>query len=418
MMTKFRWSVSILMAMGMAAMSPAVAVELNVTAEFRPNALNPMHREFRNTTPPSGLCVTWASYYNCEANRVFSLALPIDVRFRDIPADGADRDSFSLKIPSEPRSVRVSNGADEVELFVRIGMLAADAVFPEDVRVLVGADPAGSAYQAHYALWDGAYGLFWAPPPCQHRGPLLGSAFSALFIWEFPPNAVCVKHARYPIPGDLSISRGLSFSYELITPDPMAMPSGEYVGRLELSVGPGADFDFGDRAIVSDSLVAINFNLTVLHDFQVRFATDTPRVELTPVGGWPAWVDSGLLPKAMQADLPFYLTSTTEFDVRLSCEFHVGDRCGIRDPQLNAVVTVDVEVTMPGMRDIRNGRPVQDSLLTADDARAPRFSPDGYLIDRRSRLRFIAHREAVAEMFKSPGSRWEGNMTVVFDASP
>lgn len=396
----------------------AWSLELDVVAEFRPNALNPSHNRFVNKTPESGLCVTWASYFNCKENGVFSLALPIDVRFPDMPADGDARQSFHMKIPSRTRTLRVSNGAHESEVAIRIGMLAADAVFPADVRVLVGADPSGSTYAAHYALWDGDYGLFFAPAPCRHRGPFLGTSTSALFIWEFSDDAYCVKRARYEIPGDLSITRGLSFSYELITPDPLSMRSGIYTGRLELSVGPGGDFDFGDGAVVSDSMLFINFTLHVNHDFQVKFPVDLPGVQLVPEGGWSQWIDHGRPPARLRQELPFHLTSSMEFSMKLRCEHAANDRCGIRNPRDDVVVPVDVDVTIPGMHNMRDGRPAQDTSLLPDDGRAPRFAPDGYLMQRRSTLRFTAGREAVAEMLKSPGSHWQGNMTVVFDANP
>lgn len=36
----------------------------------------------------------------------------------------------------------------------------------------------------------------------------------------------------------------------------------------------------------------------------------------------------------------------------------------------------------------------------------------------RSMLRFTAGRDAVTEMLKSPGTYWQGNMTVVLDVNP
>jgi hypothetical protein len=81
-------------------------------------------------------------------------------------------------------------------------------------------------------------------------------------------------------------------------------------------------------------------------------------------------------------------------------------------------VPVEVDVTLPGMNNLRDGRPAQNTVLLADDGQAPRFTPDGYLMQRRSTLRFTAGRDAVLEMVKTPGSRWEGDMTVLFDANP
>lgn len=112
------------------------------------------------------------------------------------------------------------------------------------------------------------------------------------------------------------------------------------------------------------------------------------------------------------------MTTSMDFSMKLRCEHDLGEGCGIRNTASDVVVPVDVDVTIPGMSNVRDGRPAQNTALQPDDARAPRFTPDGYLIQRRSALRFTADREAVTEMLKSPGSHWQGNMTVVFDANP
>ncbi|WP_181453270.1 hypothetical protein [Stenotrophomonas maltophilia] len=421
-MNRSTWRYTLMSAIfiGLSAAIPcAWSLELDIMAEFRPNALNPSHNRFVNTTPESGLCVIWASYYNCKAHGVFSLALPIDVSFLDVPADGDARQSFHLKIPSRKRTLKVSNGSHESEVAIRIGILAGDAVLPADVRQLVGADPSSGAYDAHYALWDGSWGLFLPPAPCRGRGgPITGTAFSALFVWEFADDGSCVKRARHAIPGKLSISRGLSFSYELVTPDPLLMQNGIYRGRLDLDIGPGGDFDFGDNAVVSDRLLSLNFTLHVAHDFQVNFAGEQPGVQLVPEGGWSQWSGHGRAPRWLRQELPFHLTTSMDFSMKLRCEFEAGGRCGIRNAGADVAVPVDLDVTIPGMSNVRDGRPAQNAALLPDDARAPRFTPDGYLVQRRSTLRFTAGRDAVTEMLKSPGSHWQGNMTVVFDANP
>ncbi len=41
---------------------PARAVDLQITAEFRPTALDPTHNRFVNTTPQSGYCAQHSGY--------------------------------------------------------------------------------------------------------------------------------------------------------------------------------------------------------------------------------------------------------------------------------------------------------------------------------------------------------------------
>ncbi len=107
-----------------------------------------------------------------------------------------------------------------------------------------------------------------------------------------------------------------------------------------------------------------------------------------------------------------------DFSMKLRCEHDAGNRCGIRNQTLGQVVPVDVDVTCPACAIARWAPGAGHTKLLPDDAQAPRFTPDGYLMQRRSTLRFTAGRDAVTEMLKAPGSHWEGNMTVVFDANP
>ncbi|MBA0300653.1 hypothetical protein D7Y24_19815 [Stenotrophomonas maltophilia] len=178
-----------------------------------------------------------------------------------------------------------------------------------------------------------------------------------------------------------------------------------------------ADIDLGDN-ITGTSSIRMNFVFDVIHDFEVMFSSESPTARLVPDGGWSQWIDYGLVPRRLHQELPFNLTSSMDFSMKLRCEYEVDDRCGIQNAANDELVPVDVDVTIPGMSNVRDGRPAQNTALLPDDARAPRFTPDGYLMQRRSTLRFTAGREAVTEMLKSPGSHWQGNMTVVFDANP
>lgn len=215
------------------------------------------------------------------------------------------------------------------------------------------------------------------------------------------------------------MARYLNFSigYHLETPNPLQAQDGQYTGSVTYTVGNGQQIDLG-QGDYSDSELTLQLLLDVVHDFQVRFSSEFPVVQLAPEGGWVQWVDHGLLPSRLRQELPFHLTTSMDFSMKLRCEHDVGDRCGLQNVVNAEVVPVDVDVTIPGMSNVHDGRPAQNTALLPDDARAPRFTPDGYLMQRRSTLRFTAGREAVTEMLKSPGSHWEGNMTVVFDADP
>lgn len=76
------------------------------------------------------------------------------------------------------------------------------------------------------------------------------------------------KGANYLIPG--FSYRYLDFAYELRTPNPLKMSSGQYTGSLTYSVGPGQDIDMGDVMLPNDSALTLNFNLEVQHTLQVE----------------------------------------------------------------------------------------------------------------------------------------------------
>lgn len=72
----------------------------------------------------------------------------------------------------------------------------------------------------------------------------------------------------------------LDFAYELRTPDPLKMSSGNYTGTLRYSMGPRGDFDFGDVMIPDDTELTLDFNLEVQH---------TLKVDIPPGGEKFAW---------------------------------------------------------------------------------------------------------------------------------
>src|SRR3546814_3118440 len=74
--------------------------------------------------------------------------------------------------------------------------------------------------------------------------------------------------------------RYLDFAYELRTPNPLNMSSGQYTGSLTYSIGPGQDFDMGDVMLPNDSALTLNFNLEVQHTLQVEVPPGGNRVEL------------------------------------------------------------------------------------------------------------------------------------------
>lgn len=376
-------------------MASAGAAELQIMAEFRPSALDPSHNRFVNTTPQSGYCAQHSSL--CRVGD-FTIDTGMDVSQRRLFGGGEDsREKWYLAVDGNWQDVVVRNASNhELRARIRVFLVGMGWGLPND----------GTGPGANGAAIGG----------CRGRIGVGNSTFYR-YAWEVPEgNTVCVRDPRVTTD---RVARYLNFSigYHLETPDPLQAQDGQYTGSVTYTVGNGQQIDLG-QGDYSDSELTLQLLLNVAHDFKVRFSSEFPGVQLVPDGGWSQWIDHGRPPARLREELPFHLTTSMDFSMKLRCEHEVGDRCGIRNLRDEVVVPVDVGVTVPGMTNVHDGRPAQDTPLLPDDARAPRFTPDGYLIQRRSTLRFTAGRDAVMEMLKSPGSHWAGNMTVVFDANP
>lgn len=379
------------------ASADAGAAEVLVTAEFSPSALEPGRMVFRNTSPPGVYC-SWRPEF-CSADGSYSIDVPL--RWSKVYVRDDDvRKRFYLGLPG-PRTVLLRNtttGA-EAEVLLTIATVSghltpgtgANPVFTTTVRG--GCRYVRTAGHAAYVRFGWTVTNPQAPIPCNSQGD-----------------------GASPMPATYSMT-WFGLGLLITTPSPLALNDGIYEGETTYSTGgEGSDIDFGDD--VTTEPITLKLRFTVAHQFHVLFPVENPQVQLVPPQGWAQWIDHGTLPGRLRDELPFHLTASMDLSMKLRCEHELGDRCGIRNSRDGAVVPVDVDVTIPGMRNLRDGRPAQDTALLPDESRAPRFTPDGYLIQRRSTLRFTAGREAVTEMLKSPGSHWQGNMTVVFDANP
>jgi len=368
--------------------------KMDIKASFTPNRLDPGHRTFQNDTPLGGLCHRWPAL--CRDNQ-FSILTPLQVNNRALGGDrNSPRVNYFMGVDAQWKEVEVVHAEGSTHnVRFRISMLSQ--------RYSVNNSGSPSSYGA-------------SSGGCGGLGPDIGTVAWHAWGWVLPAGMRSCSRATGHAANDIAITE-ISIGYELETPDPLRMPPGTYRGAVAYTVGPGGQIDLGDGQNTHTEL-EVNFELTVTHEFRVRFASETPAVTLAPEGGWSQWADHGKTPARLRQELPFHLLSSMDFSMKLRCEHDApGDRCGIRNASDGAVVPVDVDVTLPGMVNQRDGRPAQYAPLTALDADAPRFSPQ-YIQEQRSTLRFIAGQQAVSEMVKSPGSQWRGDITIVFDANP
>ncbi|VVM67561.1 hypothetical protein [Pseudomonas fluorescens] len=380
----------------------AGAVNVEITALFRPDPTNPMHNQFENKTPQGGYCGDHPNY--CE-NGVFSLALPI--RFRSVAAISAlhdERQGPMFRVPSSWRDVAVIHEATGET---------------ETVRMRVNG--IGAAYTIKEPLPEGVWqsGWVYAPSPCQYGGVGYGNDWYYAFFWRVPADAgVCAKQAQKTIDESYAFAyENTGFSYQLLTPNPLNMSTGTYRGVLNYSVGPGRDFDMGDVMVPDDDLISLSFTLIVEHTLKVDIPPGGNRVVLEPQGGWQSWLTQGRKPTRLFRDQTFNISASSRFKMNLQCQYASGNNCALWEPNAGHEVPLEVSVTLPdGLADAA-GQPVSRRLLRRDGIGSELFQP-GFYVDRKpGTLHFEVAREAVEEMLKPGISRsYSGNVTVIWDS--
>jgi hypothetical protein len=234
------------------------------------------------------------------------------------------------------------------------------------------------------------------------------------FFWITPVEGTCAKRASYLIPSIFYNS--LTLGYELRTPNPLKMSSGQYIGSLVYSVGPGQDFDMGDLMIPTDSVITLNFKLDVEHNLKVEVPPGGNRVELVPQEGWQAWLNSGRKPTRLFRDQRFHISTSSRFKMGLECQYISGNTCAITETGTGHAVPVDVRVSLPeGLADA-GGQPVDRRPLLRDGSGTELFQPSIYVDRRSGMLHFEVARGSVEQMLDTGARAYSGSVTVIWDS--
>lgn len=357
-----------------------------MTAEFRPDVLNPGHAVFRNTT---------RHHWYCSPSRCMpSIRLGIDVDFPEgLQAGATGRDALYQSLPTQSREVRVihQDGLSDATVRWRVD------TFTQSV---------GTAR-------DGFVGSHTAPAPCTVRHGNTGGWWFD-FQWNIPEGSACIKLPNRDISRFQITNFGVS--YIMDTPDPLAMRNGIYTGQLVLSVGPNGDIDFGDHGVPAESTLILEFELTVAHELTISIPPGSDRAILAPDGGWSQWTDRGRKPSRLSKEVPFTISSSSPFDVKLVCQHPQADgRCGLVDQASGDAVSMTTLLSIPGLRDMASGEPVVRYPLSWHDT-SVRMRSESFLIQRPSRVHFEVDGADLDAILDKPGSHWKGDVTVVFDA--
>jgi hypothetical protein len=388
----------------------AHGVELNISASFQPSVLAPQVMEFENTTPQASFCRFWPS--SCT-NKTFSIALPVNWSYPSLKNSETDpRKGVYIKVPNTFRTVLVVNTqtGQTSQLRFRVSGMATTYNMTQRAMDITGAK---TPLEAHEKLWVGSY---WGVPSgkCTALTNTWISDKWGAALWGHPEGIEgCYKLAAYTIPAPGVSMNNAGLMYVLQTPSPLELGNGEYKGSLEYRIGPGQDFDFGDKATVDASSVKINFVLRVAHELKVNYPENARRVVLEPAGGWAVWLQQGRAPGALQRDIPFTVASSGNFSVQLDCQYKVGRQCGIANDK-QRVVPVATALSMDGLRVKESGQNAAHIPLSNDTAVV--FTSRTASATRRSQLHFAVAAPDVTVMARQSGDRFLGAVTLVFDA--
>ncbi|KJZ45297.1 MULTISPECIES: hypothetical protein [Pseudomonas] len=392
---------------------PVKAEEVSITAVFKPDSAFPHRNKFLNTTPPSGYCASYPE--QCEQQEMFSLQVPIQFDSRaPIRANHAsERQGAMLKAPAQWRPLTVIHETTGEPETVRVRIAGIGSRYrTDDVMQLVG--EADDYRIAHNLLWGASW--VYAPLPCHYSGVGWFTNTSYSFFWKTPIEAVCSKQAKFDVPW-LRLEY-LDFAYELETPNPLGMSSGQYRGSLTYSIGPNGDFDFGDVMLPSDSALTLNFNLDVQHTLKVDIPPGGEKVQLVPAGGWQSWLQAGRRPVRLFRDQTFNISASSRFKMLLECEITgFPYDCLILDPVSKRSVELQVSVSLPNGLTNLAGQPVKRQRLRTGAANAQQFQP-GFYVDRAPGILHFEIPPHQMEFMIQPGvaSTYRGKVTVIWDS--
>ncbi|MCQ6257019.1 hypothetical protein [Pseudomonas sp. Q11] len=403
---------SVVGALLLAWVPAAHALNQDISALFRPDASKPQENTFLNTTPVSGYCADHPS--ECRATKMFSIRLPLSFSSNGPiqMGPGDVRRGAMFKVPAGWRAVEVTHsGTGETETVeMRLSGLGSEYRLPVSVVQLVGGGV--SITRAHQLLWNSSW--VYAPQPCLYSGVGWPGDRYYRFFWKTPVEGTCAKTAQFLIPG-LSYAY-LDFAYELRTPNPLGMSSGQYTGSLTYSVGPGQDFDMGDVMLPSDSGLTFNLKLDVEHTLKVEVPPGGNRVELVPQEGWQSWLNSGRKPTRLFRDQRFHISASSRFKMGLECQHISGNTCAITETATGHAVPVDLSVTLPDGLTDAGGQPVNRRRLLRDGSGTELFQPGLYVDRRLGMLHFEVGQSSVEQMLDSGATAYSGNVTVIWDS--
>lgn len=389
---------------------------MDITASFSPSMENPENNTFTNTTPPGGFCGNWPG--TC-AGKLFSVLTNVNNTANSpqiVVSDADPRDHIYFKLPPL-KNIEVTNESGDKH--------AISFSFSHISAKMWNVPTPGSGWgNSSFSTPSGG---------CSHvTTAWAGGAFYS-WIWKVNNPASPAACYKQRTASDVDISSAymneIAVGYILSTRSPQTMAGGVYTGTATYTIGPGMDIDFGNKWTPSDTLLQVNFTLTVNHELKLTATADNQAVSLQPcasgrictadegAANWERWMVTRVTPE-LTGRSHFNLSSSGAFTVYLQCEQQIGSDCALKSDNTPAqTVPVQTLLTLPNnIVDHATGSTVSKRRLTVGrDVTNNIFVTRRFGQNQGGSVDFLVGQKDVDTMLKTRPDTYRGAVTVVFD---
>ncbi|HHQ4693158.1 TPA: hypothetical protein ACSPZ4_004028 [Aeromonas veronii] len=376
---------------------PSQAAVVKVTAEYKPAAYEADNGTFVSTTK----CVKTSDrmWISSCSNNVMSL------------------DSLLFSLTTNVKRNVKKNFSNTKDSFVSLGSLGDKTMVVtsekgQQFSVSFKPDKLGVHFDAVVNKDDGwkIYNTAFTNPKggCRYLDREVAgytNMTSWIVLWGDVGGKSCYTELSVDVASEI---KSMFFGFKIKPPSPLKMPNGNYTGSINLSVGPNQDIDLGNGEY-EDSQLTIELTLKVQHQLKVEFPPGSEKIVLQPPGGWHDWIYRGKshTPPYLMAELPYRLWSSSDYNVWLDCEDHVGSACMVGNQRLGLSALLEVFYVTKSKKEVALLNGIKTRFTT---------SIDGPSINEAHSIIFKIRGEVLEYLMEYPGYTFKGKVTIIYDA--
>ena len=369
---------------------PLYGATLNITAEYNPATYEAGGAKFINTTP----CTQFPNAPGFWCSATATVDTPQAVHFkvstrRTVKIGGDIRDGVHyIGFPGARDVILQKDGGGpsfKMKFIVTAVGVATEVDLPSNSNIPDYGDCSDSA------IWSNNTSIFLFRDIKAHKQLIGGRCYGNNKIY-----------------GDKDINIYTAYlGYRLEAPNPLRLENGGYSGQVTFSIGGGKDFDFGS-GYYGDTQLTVSFKVKVRHQIKVEFLSGGNKALLQPPEGWLDWIHNGKnAPTLLQHRLPFRLWHSAPFTLALRCQYPWKTECALRDGK-GRTVPLKTYYLHPNNT---------MELLTTDKIKFALSANAAPVVNGARAIQFQIDGGVVTEMMKYPGSRFTGDVTLIFDVA-